>query len=454
MKHWGDVFRFELWQLFHRKAYLFVTFGVPLLAVLAFYGYRGYQDWRAGADETPPADVTPQVAASPLGYVDRTAEKLFPPPQSYPSVDCTPSREEIAALSAVGAPSEQRQAALKRLASPYCAREWVRAYADVEAGLAALDAGEIDALYEIPPSFVQGGEVIVYVGALNVQAMETQKPFEDFLLRSALYNVPAEQYEVLYLRLRDPAFVVEHRLGTSGEAETRNETRAWALVYAFGLLTMLGMMWGGGYLMQSVVQEKESRVVEIVIASVRPLALLAGKVAAMGLGALLQIGTLGGTLLYLGARAGTVSAALGDVHIGTARIVLALVYFVLGFLLFGSLMAAIGALSGSVREAQNFVVVVTLPAAIPFFFLQMFAEEPSGALARVLSMFPLTAPLAMVMRLVVSDVPAWELGLSLGLLALGIAGAVWLAGRLFRVNVLLAGALPSWRTLPRLLLRG
>ena len=454
MTHWGDVFRFELRQLFRRKAYLFITFGVPLLAVLAFYGYRWYQDWNAGGEEAPPADVTPQAAASPVGYVDRTPDALFPPPTSYEPVDCTPSKDEIAALSAVGTPSDVRRSAIKRLASPYCARKWVRAYADVEAGLAALDAGEIDALYEIPPDFLRRGEVIVYVGALNIQAMETQTQFEDYLLRSALYHVPPEQYEVLYLRLRDPAFVVEHRVGADGDAEARNEAQAWALVYAFGLLTMLGIMWGGGYLMQSVVQEKESRMVEIVISSVRPLALLAGKVAAMGLGALLQLATLGGALLYLGAHASAVSSALGDIHLGADKIALALVYFVLGFLLFGSLMAVIGALSGSVREAQNFVVVVTLPAAVPFFFLQIFAEEPSGTLPRLLSLFPLTAPLSMVMRLSVSAVPAWEVALSLALLALGIAGAVWLAGRVFRVSVLLAGTPPSWRKLPELLLRG
>ena len=454
MTHWTDVFRFELRQLFRRKAYLFVTFGVPLLAVLAFYGYRQYQSWETGADEAPPADVTPQSVASPVGYVDRTAEGLFPPPESYEPVNCTPSKAEIAALSAVGTPSELRRAAIKRLASPYCAREWVRAYADVRAGLAAMDAGEVEAFYEIPPDFVQRGEVVAYVGALSIQAMETQAQFEDFLLRSALYNVPPEKYEVLYLRLRNPAFVVERRVGAEGEAEAQNDTQAWALVYAFGLLTMLGIMWGGGYLMQSVVQEKESRTVEIVISSVRPLALLAGKIAAMGLGALLQLVTLGGVLLYLGAHAGTISAALGDVHVGAARLALAAVYFVLGFLLFGSLMAAIGAVSGSVREAQNFVMVVTLPAAVPFFFLQIFAEEPGGTLPRVLSVFPLTSPLAMVMRLVVSDVPAWELGLSLALLLASIAGAVWLAGRLFRVNVLLAGSLPSWRELPTLFLRG
>ncbi len=455
MTHWTTVFRFELRQLFRRKAYLFVTFGVPLLAVLTFYGYRWYQDWGEGKDEAPPAEVVPQGGSSPLGYVDRTVQQLFPPPESYPPVDCTPSPQEIAALRAVGTPSELRRAAIKRLASPYCARDWVRAYADVSAGLAALDAGDVGALYEMPPDFVQRGEVTVYVGALNIQAMETQAQFEDFLLRSALYNVPPEKYEVLYLRLRDPAFVTEHRISeANAKTEARNDTQAWALVYAFGLLTMLGMMWGSGYLMQSVLQEKESRVVEIVISSVRPTALLAGKVTAMGLGSLLQVATLGGALLYLGAQAGTVSAALGNIHVEMQALMLGLVYFALGFLLFGALMAAIGALSSSVREAQNFVVVVTLPAAVPFFFLQIFAEEPSGTLPRALSLFPLTSPMAMVMRLVVSDVPAWELGLSLVLLMMSIGGAVWMAGRLFRVNVLLAGTPPSWRKLPELLLRG
>jgi ABC-2 type transport system permease protein len=91
---------------------------------------------------------------------------------------------------------------------------------------------------------------------------------------------------------------------------------------------------------------------------------------------------------------------------------------------------------------------------IPFFFISIIAEEPNGTLAVVLSLIPFTSSLSMAMRLSVTDVPIGELLLSLGLLLLGVMGAIWLAGRLFRVHTLLAGNLPKFSDLPRLILRG
>ena len=94
--------------------------------------------------------------------------------------------------------------------------------------------------------------------------------------------------------------------------------------------------------------------------------------------------------------------------------------------------------------------VVTLPAVIPFFFLAMFAEEPNGTVAQALSLIPLTAPMSIVMRLAVTDVPAGEVALSLLVLALSVIAVIWLAGRLFRVRILLMGTTPKLRDLPKL----
>jgi ABC-2 type transport system permease protein len=139
----------------------------------------------------------------------------------------------------------------------------------------------------------------------------------------------------------------------------------------------------------------------------------------------------------------------GGTAIGQTLVVFA-VYFVLGFLLFGSLMAGIGALSTTVRDSQNLVTIVTLPAAVPFFFLTVFVEEPNGRLAVALSLFPLTGPLSMVMRIAVTDVPLVQIALGLVLQVLAVIFAIWLAGRLFRVNTLLMGNMPKLRDLPRL----
>jgi len=129
------------------------------------------------------------------------------------------------------------------------------------------------------------------------------------------------------------------------------------------------------------------------------------------------------------------------------------VYFVLGFLLFGSLMAAIGALVNNSRESQNYVTFVTLPAVVPFFFISIFAEEPNSTLAVIFSLIPLTAPLSMSMRVSVTDVPLPQLAASLALLVVAVILAVWLAARLFRVNMLMTGNIPKLRDIPKLLLK-
>ncbi len=450
MTHWFEVFRYELRQQFRRKGYLFVTFGVPILALVIFFGYQLYRDI-AGNDEeasTPITEVNQQGKA--IGYVDQTPTGLFPPPESYPKVACEPSASELETLKPDQALDQMRSRLIKRISSPYCLRTVITRYPSLAAGQTALEAGDIDALYAIAPNYVETGAVSVYVSTLSIEAQGTESLMRDFLLRSLLISVDAPDYEALYLRLRNPALISENRLTDTGAAEETREDQNFVLVYAFGLLLMLSVFWGGGYLMQSVVQEKESRIIEIMLSSVRPGALLLGKILAMGLLALLQVATLVGTFIAIVAQAGNLVESLGDITVGAGTLVVFAVSFVLGFLLFGSLMAGIGALSTTVRDSQNLVTIVTLPAAVPFFFLTVFVEEPNGRLAVALSLFPLTGPLSMVMRIAVTDVPLVQIALGLVLQMLAVIFAIWLAGRLFRVNTLLMGNMPKLRDLPRL----
>jgi len=450
MTHWLEVFRYEMRQQFRRKAYLFVTFGIPILALVAFFGYQVYRNMTEDDEEapTPITEVNEQRQA--IGYVDLTPDGLFPPPESYPKVACEPSAKELEALNPEKALDQVRSRLIKRISSPYCLHSVITPYPSLAAGQAALEAGDIDALYAIEPDYAESGAVSVYVSTLSIKAQETESLMRDFLLRSLLVAVDAPDYEALYLRLRNPAVINETRLTDSGAAEQTNEGQNFLLVYAFGLLLMMSVFWGGGYLMQSVVQEKESRIIEIMLSSVRPTALLLGKILAMGLLSLFQVAMLVGTFVVIAAQAGNLIESLGDITVSAGTLVLFAVYFVLGFLFFGSLMAGIGALSTSVRDSQNLVTLVTLPAAIPFFFLTVFVEEPNGTLAVVLSLFPLTGALSMVMRIAITDVPLVQLVLGLALQGLAVAFAIWLAGRLFRVNTLLMGNMPSLRDLPRL----
>lgn len=441
MSRWISVFNYEIRQMFVRKGYLFMTFVVPLLAIAAFYGYQAYRDYTEDSEDEPLNPVTSEEfgeADSTIGYVDLTPDKLFPGPLTYSDQNCQPEFTDIS------------PELIKQVTSPYCWNDRIVYFDTRETGEQALEDETVDALYVIEPDYVTSSEVSLYMAGFNIEVASTEQWIEDYMRSSLLHHLDAETYERVYLRLRDPAVVVEHR---TDEAATTsgNEDQNFVLVYGFGLILMMSIFWGGGYLMQSVVQEKESRIIEIVLSSVRPTPLLLGKILAMGALSLIQVATLLGSFLFIGSQAGDISSALGDIEVEPMTLVLMIVYFLLGFLLFGSLMAAIGAVSSSVRDSQNFVVVVTLPAAVPFFFLTLFAEEPHSTLAVALSMFPITSPLSMAMRLSVADIPTGEILLSLALLIVGVVFAIWFAGRLFRVNTLLMGNTPKLRDIPKLI---
>ncbi len=444
MTHWFEVFQFELRQKLRSKGYLFITFGIPVIAILIFFGYKLYQNITEdeGSSETQTALSDANEASQTIGYVDQTPGGLFPTPDSYGDTDCTPQILD----------GETDKQMVKRVLSPSCWTESILYYADFTSGEQALKDGKIDALYVIEPDYIDTGDVSIYISGFSIEAAESEGLMSDYMVRSLLNDLTPEEFEKLYWRLLFPTNISTQTITASGEAaEPEAEGQNFATIYAFGLAMMMSLLWGGGYLMQSAVQEKESRIVEIIVSSVKPTALFLGKILAMGLLALLQIVVLLGTLAFLGSQIGDIIGGLDNISIAPFKFVLIIIYFVLGFLFFGSLMAAIGAVSTSMRESQNFVVIVTLPAAIPFFFLTMIAEEPNGSFATALSLIPLTSALTMTMRLTVTDVPAGELALSLALLLVAVAFVIWLSGRLFRVNTLLSGNMPRLRDLPKLI---
>ncbi|HLU10887.1 MAG TPA: ABC transporter permease, partial [Oceanobacillus sp.] len=214
-----------------------------------------------------------------------------------------------------------------------------------------------------------------------------------------------------------------------------------------------------GYLMQSVIEEKETRLIEILISTVRPVQLLVGKIMAMGsLGLLQMLVWIGGIFLALRLIGGAQTnialgflAALVNVQIPVGIVPMLVIYFVLAYALFAALYAIVGAMSNSMREGPQYAIVFTLPAMIPLYFISQFATSPDAPLPTILSLIPITAPMAMTQRMLVSSVPTEQILLSLALLALTVLAVMWLAGRLFRVQTLLAGQMPKLRDIPRLL---
>ena len=404
------VFGFELKRQSSRRAYLFMTFGIPLLAVALLFGYQAIQQLNAASGGTGGEGASAEETSSEepdfgvIGYVDHSG--LFPDPGLF-------------GLTLVRYDSE-------------------------EDTLAAMDAGELTTVYVIAEDYLETGKVTRYLETFSLEGASADGFFSAFLRRELAGG--ADQRVVA--RIQSNPVVVEHVLnGGSDFSVAQSEDVSFLLVYLFALLLAFAAFFSSGYLMQSVIEEKETRIVEILLSSVRPVPLLAGKVLSMGLLGLLQIAVWVATTVFILSRIGGIFPALAGLHIQTEMLVWMVPYFLLGYLMFAGVYAAIGALAPSMREGPQLAVFITLPAMIPFYFLNIFVETPNGPLPTIFSLFPITSPLAMVQRLAITTVPLHELLISLALLALTALGAIWLAGRLFRVNTLLAGQMPKWRDL-------
>ena len=265
----------------------------------------------------------------------------------------------------------------------------------------------------------------------------------------------------------DPRIVAEAsmrlRLNTvnirGGEVTDQSGEGAFILAYFMWFLLYFALLVYGVQVAGAVVEEKSSRVIEVLVSSLRPFQLLAGKVVGVGAVGLFQLMIWAGFAKVLLDQQSMILRAVGvQVQAGQEfslpqvsldSLAVLLLYFVLGFFLYSTMFAAVGAMSSTeseMRQAQQPVVILfVLPAIVSFGAL----NDPNGALATILTLVPLSAPVAMPMRWAVAAVPLPELALSVLILVLTSLAVTWLASRIYRVGILMHGKRPSPKELIR-----
>ncbi|MBO0929845.1 ABC transporter permease [Fibrella aquatilis] len=252
------------------------------------------------------------------------------------------------------------------------------------------------------------------------------------------------------------------------------------------MLIYISVLLYGTQVMRSVLEEKTSRIIEVIISSVKPFQLMMGKIVGVGLVGLTQfllwimltVGLIWGGSAILGrdmarnaakARMSTtMSAKKADEMVKAAEkpgmmagavaalktlnltliIGCFLFYFLGGYLLYSSLYGAIGAAVDSETDTQQFMLPVTLPIIACITLAQFIISDPDGPLAFWMSMIPFTSPIIMMVR-IPFGVPGWQLALSMLLLVLGFVGTTWLAARIYRVGILMYGKKPTYRELSK-----
>jgi len=316
---------------------------------------------------------------------------------------------------------------------------------------AALVAKEIDSFFLLPPDYVQTGKVYVYGqgGGFSALVAADSSLFNDFLVDSLLVGqVDAE----IAARAKEPANVEPVTLDEKGEVEAESRF-SWlgdfVIPYLFSILFIVTIFTTSGFLLQGVSTEKEGRIIEILLSSISPSQLLAGKILGLGALGLIQVLIWIGSGIALGAATMALFTMTGIIDISPMTIVLAIVYYLLGYLLFATLMAVAGSLGTSMRESQQIAGIFSLAAALPWMGINFMFANPNAPFVIVLSYIPLTSPVMMLIRLGFSQVPAGQVVVSLGLLLTGLALSLWAGAKVFRVGLLMYGKRPGLRELAR-----
>lgn len=257
------------------------------------------------------------------------------------------------------------------------------------------------------------------------------------------------------------------------------------LGFVAGILIYIFIFMYGAMVMRGVIEEKTSRIIEVIITSVTPFQLMMGKIIGIALVGLTQfllwiILTTGLTSIstsfvaqkmYDSAEIKKEETFSSNMPISAQQDIIKktpdavkemyemvdsinlpvmifsfLIYFIGGYLLYGALFAAIGAAVDSEADTQQFMVPITIPLVLAFIVAQVIITNPESKMAFWFSMFPLTSPIVMMVR-IPFGVPIWEIALSMGLLVVGFVFTTWLAAKIYRVGILMYGKKPSYKEL-------
>jgi ABC-2 type transport system permease protein len=404
------VLRHELGTTLRRRSFLLVAFGIPLLAILVFAGVT-----LAKGGSTDSGQATPHTETSQLeieGYVDHSG-LIAVIPQSIPQGHLV-------------------------------------AYANEEQTKKALASGEIAAYYVIPEDYVERGELFyVYPDTTSL----TSDGQGWLMLWTVLVNLlggDAKLADWVWnpMDLEVTNLCPEPQPGTgAGEDCSRpglgceSNLLVRFLPALMVVLFYASFMINSTLLSESVSSEKENQTVEVLMLAITPRQMLAGKIIGLGIAGLLQTIAWTGTVFVL-LRLGGQTLSLPQGFTFPASILAwGLVFFLLGFAVYASLMAGVGALSSRLKETTqaSFVVLMPLIAGYMVGLLAPMAEASQRVLPIALSLFPLTAPVVMIMRLTDGDVPPWQLLLSAGLMAITAYVIVRAIAAMFHAQHLLSG---------------
>ncbi|MDV2989011.1 MAG: ABC transporter permease [Dehalogenimonas sp.] len=400
------IFKHEFRTLVRRTGFILMTVAFPLLGLLAIGGGELISGIAGGDD---PGEVT-QVT---IGYVDDAG--------------------------LIGAYDQQTNFTFESFTS-------------VEAANQALVAGDIAEYIYITPDYLQNGSVARFTVSRELETPgDRYDAIRNFVLRNLLGpEADPDIVDRAVYPLNLSNIVIDPVTGLP--ADTQGGFSQFILPYIFAILLVMSIFTSSGYLLQGLAEEKENRVMEILLSSVSSRQLITGKVLGLGAAGLLQMAVWLISARFLANMASeNFSEILGTIEVSTTFVIIGLAYFILGYLLFAIIMAAAGSIGSNARESQQMATVFTLLAVSPMWGMVFLIENPDHPVSIFLTLFPLTAPITTIVRIGVADVPLWQIGLSMLIMALSVVGLLFLAAKIFRTFLLMYGKTPKLGEIIRLI---
>ena len=323
---------------------------------------------------------------------------------------------------------------------------WLVPYPDATTAQVALEAGEIGAYYIISADYLESGD-LTYVQREYQLLSDTGLDHGPMVWVLAVNLFGGD--EAAALGAAHP-MEVQWQQSTSSQAPGGSEADgSWMselLPNLLAFLLYMAILIPASTLVSTVTDEKKNRVMEILLSSVSPGQLIAGKILALGLLGLLQTVLWAGVLWSVARLGGQALGLPPGFKIPPGLLFWCLVYSLLGYAMYGSQMAGLGALAPDVKDTSFPIMVVLAPLIVVYMFLVVIVQRPDSALAIALSLFPLSSPVAMMARLTATQVPVWQPVLAAALQLLTSILIVRAVARLFRAQTLLSGQPFSLKT--------
>jgi len=400
------VLKNEIYALISRPSFWFGVLGVPLIGFLIYGGIMLINRSQGADGANPMAELTEVFREEednrPMGYVDQ-AGLIVDYPDQFP---------------------------VNQLVG----------YASENAARRDLENDLIGIYYVIPPDYIETGQVRAYSQEYNLinSSQRAQNLFQ--LLEFNLAGSDMRFYELYRNPLGNPEIVNL----TPADAQVREPSGAeegisFFVPYAIMMLFYVAIMSSSGLLLNSISKEKETRVLEVLMVSASPRQILLGKIVGLGLVGLFQVMVWGISALVLLRLSGQAFSLPEDVQLSPTVLLWGIVFFVLGYLVYAALMAGVGALVPNLREASQATTIVIIPLIIPLFVISALIERPNGPLAVGFSLFPLTSPTTMMLRIAATDVPLWQILLAIALLIIMALLVTRAVAGFFRAQTLLSG---------------